>query len=34
MKLYKGCISFVKNFTTTIPDNLMTKIKVVDLRKL
>jgi hypothetical protein len=32
-KLYERCIRFVKNFTTTIPDHQMTKIKVVHLQK-
>jgi hypothetical protein len=31
MKLYKIYIRFVKNVITTIPDEQMTKIKVVDL---
>jgi chorismate mutase len=34
MKLYEKCVRFMKNVTTTIPDEQMTKIKVVYLQKL
>jgi hypothetical protein len=33
-KLCERCIRFVKNLATTIPDEQMTKIKVVHLQKL
>jgi chorismate mutase len=33
MKLYEECIRFVMNVNTTIPDDQMTKIKVVHLQK-
>jgi hypothetical protein len=33
-KLCERCIRFVKNVATTIPDEQMTKIKVVHLQKL
>jgi hypothetical protein len=34
MKLYERYIKFVKNVTTTISDEQMTKIEVVHLQKL
>jgi hypothetical protein len=34
MKLYERCIGFVNIITTTIPDDQMTKIKVVGIENL